>query len=71
MTIEDYEVKDGGIWLPKRELERLFKYYREKGYANYRLYIEDGVTPCLYESGKEHAKADLLWDLISCIENLE
>ncbi len=64
---EEIDVRDGGIWISRKELERKFHELREKGYANYKLFRE-GCTPCLNESITCHAKADVLWSLIEHIE---
>ncbi len=66
--INQIEVRDNGVWISRDELERKFNELREKGYANYELYRE-GNSVCLNESVKCHAKADVLWDLISLIDN--
>ena len=64
--LDQIEVRDGGIWISKKELEQKFMELRDKGYSNYRLY-QQGNTVCLNESTRCHAKADILWDLISLI----
>lgn len=66
--LDQIEVRDGGIWISREELERKFNDLREKGYANDRLWRE-GCAPCQFESVRCHAKADILWDLISYIDN--
>jgi len=66
--ISQIEIRDNGIWISRDELERKFNELREKGYANYKLYREGNLV-CLNESVKCQAKADVLWDLISLIDN--
>lgn len=68
MMIENYKVHDNGIYIPLTELKRCFEIYRNKGCDNFKLY-SSGIQPALYDSVKSHAKADLLYDLISTIEN--
>ena len=67
-NLDQIEVRDNGVWISRDELEIKFNELREKGYANYELYRK-GNHVCLNESVKCHAKADVLWDLISLIDN--
>lgn len=71
MTIEEFVIKDGGIWIPKQELERIFNYLRKKGYQGEELYRTEGWTQGQHQSTSCHAKADFVWDLISLIEEQE
>ena len=66
--LDQIDIRDNGIWISRAELERKYKDLREKGYANDRLWRE-GCTPCHLESIVCHAKADILWDLITYIDN--
>lgn len=66
--LDQIEVRDNGIWISKKELERKFKDLRKKGYANDRLWRE-GCAPCQFESIICHAKAEVLLDLISYIDD--
>lgn len=59
------DAHDGGIWISRDALEEKFNSYRNSGYANYRLYREIGDIKWLTESTRCHAKADILWDIIS------
>jgi len=59
------DVHDGGIWISRDALEEKFNSYRNSGYANYRLYKKTGNTQWLTEAARCHAKADILWDIIS------
>ena len=67
-NLDQIEVRDNGVWISRDELERKFNELREKGYANYELYRK-GNTVCFSESVRCHAKADVLWDLISLIDD--
>lgn len=66
--LDRIDVHDNGVWISKKELERKFKELRQKGYDNDKLWRE-GCAPCQMESVICHAKADVLWDLISLIDN--
>lgn len=71
MELENYEIKDGGIWIPKEELEKKFHDLRERGYNANKLWREQGWECGQYISVSCQSKADLLWDLISLIEEEE
>jgi hypothetical protein len=66
--LDQIDVHNNGVWISKKELERKFKELRQKGYDNDKLWRE-GCAPCQMESVICHAKADVLWDLISLIDN--
>lgn len=66
--LDQIDVHNNGVWISKKELERKFKELRKKGYDNDKLWRE-GCVPCQMESVICHAKADVLWDLISLIDN--
>lgn len=38
-VFEEYRVKDGGIWVPKDELERLREHWRKKTYNQSKLHM--------------------------------
>ena len=68
MDFDEYKIENGGIWLPKEELEKKFHDLRQRGYNAHKLYMEEGWEHGQYVSTACQSKADLLWDLISLIE---
>lgn len=71
MTFSDFEVKDGGVWISKEELEKKFKLYRELGYSNDNIFRMTGSSVLQSRSIEYHAKADVFNDLLQLIINDE
>ena len=71
MTFNDFEVKDGGVWISKEELERKFNLYRELGYSNDNIFRMTGSSVLQSRSIEYHAKADVFYDLLQLIINDE
>jgi hypothetical protein len=71
MTFGETEVKDGGIWISKSELEKKFKLYRELGYGNDSIFRTTGSAVLQLRSIEYHAKADVFYDLLQLIINDE
>lgn len=71
MTFGEVEVKDGGIWISKEELEKKFKLYRELGYSNDSIFRTNGIAVLQSRSIEYHAKADVFNDLLQLIINDE
>lgn len=71
MTFSDFEVKDGGVWISKEELERKFNLYRELGYSNDNIFRMTGSAVLQSRSIEYHAKADVFNDLLQLIINDE
>ena len=42
-VFEEYRVEDGGIWIPKDELERLREHWRKKTYEQSKLHMFDDL----------------------------
>lgn len=61
---EEYKVEDGGIWIPKDELEKLRAHYHEKAIkqAQYQMYND---------FNKSIGKESLINNLIGLIEENE
>lgn len=60
---EKYKVENGGIWIPKDELERLRDHYHEKAFKQ---------AQCLYNDfNKSIGKESLINNLIGLIEENE
>lgn len=62
------DVHGGGIWISGDALEEKFNSYTNSGYASYRRYKKTGDIRWLTESARCHAKAGILWDIISYID---
>lgn len=63
-VFEKYNVHDGGIWIPKDELERLRTYWRNKTYNQAKLQMYNDL-------GKTEGKISLVENLLGLIEENE
>lgn len=61
---EEYKVENGGIWIPKSELERLRVYYYEKA-------IRQGNSQMYNDFNKSIGKQNIIENLIGLIEENE
>jgi len=61
---EEYKVENGGIWIPKSELERLRVHYYEKA-------IRQGNSQMYNDFNKSIGKQNLIENLIGLIEENE
>ena len=61
---EEYKVEDGGIWIPKSELERLRTHYHEKA-------IKQAQGQMYNDFNKSIGKEKIIENLIGLIEENE
>lgn len=61
---EEYKVENGGIWIPKSELERLRVHYHEKA-------IRQGNSQMYNDFNKSIGKQNIIENLIGLIEENE
>lgn len=61
---DKYKVEDGGIWIPKNELERLREHWRKKTYEQSKLRMFDDLN-------KTEGRIAIMENLIGLIEENE
>lgn len=71
MKFDEVEVKDGGLWISKSELEAKFEEYRRLGYLNYNDFSMTGNETLQTRAVEYSAKADVFYDLLQLIINDE